>query len=313
MASPLEGDDIYGSFHRDQFQRTQDLQNQVSALSDRLDQITAHHQKNHQSVTAIGIDATESVTRLGSEVERLKVKIENDKTGRDVEKLQTDLNALAAKIDTAELDQKRMEQMESRIEEIGTGFDLSEIRNHEWQESISKEFADIPKITPYYKKLLQEGRDLGSVLQHLSDTQDGQDVRISGTESRVGNLAKTVDAGFKENKQQLGGIREYFTGGNEIDGRTQDKQARLQEHLEGLKRNQLFLGVGLGVVTAVGAGIVGWKLITGWLKRRREGQKIFGGASPVDSKMPEMQQIGHGIIKRRSHARDWEVEEIARN
>jgi hypothetical protein len=77
----------------------------------------------------------------------------------------------------------------------------------------------------------------------------------------------------------------------------------MQEHLEGLKRNQLYLGVGLAAVAAVGVGFAGWKLITGWLKKRRESGKAFG-VSEGDNKMPEMQQIGHGNVKRRVHARD---------
>lgn len=313
LASPLEGDDIYGSFHQDQFQRTQDLQKQVSALADRVEQVAASHQESHRSTTAIGVDATENVSRLGNEVERLKGKVNSMENGRDVEKLQTDLNALSAKVQRVELDQQRMERMETRLGEISDGFDLTEIRNHEWRENVMKDFEDIPKITPYYKKLLQEGKEFGPVLQHLSDIQEGHDSRIVGAEVRVGALAKTIDSGFKDSKQQLGRIQAYFPYRKRIDYRTQENQAKMQEHLEGLKRNQLYLGVGLAAAAAVGVGFAGWKLITGWLKKRRESGNAFGGVSEGGNKMPEMQQIGHRNVKRRVHARDWEVEGIARH
>jgi hypothetical protein len=49
-------------------------------------------------------------------------------------------------------------------------------------------------------------------------------------------------------------------------------------------------------------------LISGLLKKRREANKFFGRGGESGKKMPEMQQIGNGNLKRRSHARDWDIE-----
>jgi hypothetical protein len=67
------------------------------------------------------------------------------------------------------------------------------------------------------------------------------------------------------------------------------------------------------VTAAAGVGFAGYKLITGWLKKRMEAKKIFGQGAGSGKKMPEMQQIAHGNIKRRSHARDWDIEGNARH
>ena len=78
--------------------------------------------------------------------------------------------------------------------------------------------------------------------------------------------------------------------------------------MEGLRKTQLFLGIGLAVGAVVGVGFAGYKLISGWLKKRREANKVFGRGAESGKKMPEMQQIGNGNLKRRSHARDWDIE-----
>jgi hypothetical protein len=213
LASPLEGEDLYVTFHRDQWQKTQDLGNQVATLTDRLNKIAASQLESHRSATAMGVDATESVSRLVNEVERLKTRLngmENDKSGRGLEQVQTALNTISEKVKAAEFDQERMDRMETRVGEISDGFDLTEIRNQEWRDNVMKDFAELPKMTPYYRKLLQDGKDLGPVLQHLSDRQDGQEARHDNTDARVGELLKTVDSGLKENKKHFGGIQAYL-------------------------------------------------------------------------------------------------------
>jgi len=82
--------------------------------------------------------------------------------------------------------------------------------------------------------------------------------------------------------------------------------------VDGLKKTQLFLGIGLAVAAAVGVGFAGYRLISGWWKKRKEANKVFGRGAESAKKMPEMQQIGHGNLKRRSHVRDWEIEGSAR-
>jgi DNA repair exonuclease SbcCD ATPase subunit len=213
LASPLDGDNVYVTFHQDQWQKTQDLENQVAALTDRVNQIKANQQESHRSTTAMGVDATENVTRLGNELERLKTRLsgmENNRSGREAEGIRTDVNALSEKVQAAEVARERMERLETRVAELNHGFDLAEIQNQEWRDNTMKDFAEIPKMTPYYRKLLQDGKDLGPVLQHLSDRQDGQEARNGNTEARVGQLVRTVDAGFTENKQQLGRIQAYI-------------------------------------------------------------------------------------------------------
>ena len=182
-------------------------------LSDRVNQLKATQQESHRSTTAMGVDATENITRLGNELERLKTRLsgmENSRSGREAEGIRADVNALSEKVQAAEADRERMERLETRVAELNHGFDLAEIQNQEWRDNTMKDFAEIPKMTPYYRKLLQDGKDLGPVLQHLSDRQDGQEARNDNTEARVGQLVRTVDAGFTENKQQLGRIQAYL-------------------------------------------------------------------------------------------------------
>ena len=70
----------------------------------------------------------------------------------------------------------------------------------------------------------------------------------------------------------------------------------------------MFVGLSLAVAAAAGLGFAGHNLLMRWLKKRKETYNIFGRGGGIRGKMPEMQQIGHGNVKKRSHARDWELE-----
>ena len=214
LASPLEADSgyFYHKIHHDQWETIKHLQKELNALASRLDQVIGNQQHSLQSATAIGVDAHENVIRIGKEVQGLKVilhGIEKHQGGYEVKQLRKDFNTLSERVQAAELDQERIDRAEARIYELGNGLEAADLRNLEFRDTITKDFEDIPRITPQYKKLLKEGTEFGYVLQHLSDVQEGQDIRLGNTETKVFAVEKNLETTARENKYHLDQIQAF--------------------------------------------------------------------------------------------------------
>ena len=133
---------------------------------------------------------------------------------------------------------------------------------------------------------------------------------MQGYENQLGenaNTLRTHASHLNRVDNQLGAIREYNKNVEDAVTGAHENQVKLLKQLEDVRKTQNILAVSLGVVGLSTLGYFGWKGISAAIKwfRNRKAQKLAGAPKNV----PEMTQIGHGNIKKRSHAREFKVEE----
>lgn len=241
------------------------------------------------AVTGVaGLEAPKLDNRLQSVEKSVKALESTQANPEFLEAVQKDIGALAGKL----------EEWQSSVGELP-----------EWQAKLEKDInEDVGRIglkvkemqyllhqSPVIKKIMT-GKDFGQVLQ--------------GYENQLGANANTLKSHASHlNKvdTQLGAIREYHKNVEDAVTGTHENQVKLLKQLENVKKTQSILGASLGIVGLSALGYFGWNGISAVIKwfRSRKAKKF--ASAPKD--FPEMAQVGHGNIKKRSHAREFKVEE----
>lgn len=149
--------------------------------------------------------------------------------------------------------------------------------------------------SPIIKKIM-EGNEFGEILLDY--------------ENQIGDHANTLRTHASRLSRvdtQLGSIKEHNKNVEDAVSGAHENQVKLLKQLEDVRKTQKILVVSLGVAGLSSLGYFGWKGISTAIKwfRNRKTRKL--AVAPKNG--PEMTQIRNGNIKKRSHAREFNVED----
>lgn len=202
--------------------------------------------------------------------------------------VQKDIGMLAGKLEEWQGTVGALPGWQAKLEN-----DISEEVGH-IRLKLSK-MQDVLHQSPIIKKMM-EGNEFGEVLL-VYDKQIGDHANMLRIHASHLNRVDT----------QLGSIQEHNRNVEDAVSGAYDNQVKLLKQLEDVRKTQKILAVSLGVVGLSSLGYFGWKGISTVIKwfRNRKTRKL----AVAPKKVPEMTQIRLGNIKKRSHAREFNVED----